>query len=468
MERADVQGLAVYAYKRHPWSRFFLLRFDAGEPRAWLRRVVALVTSARESDAPFRFNLAFSARGLGALGLAEDELATFSREFVQGMAHPERSHVLGDHFSDDPRGWQFGNDAAPVDALVMLYCRTQAELETRTLELDALLAKYGVKRSVEDQDVRLPEDGREHFGFADGLAQPFIRGSGRKRLPGEDKLATGELLLGYANAYGKLTPVPTARARRGTREMPFPGPGTDRVSLGYNGTYLVLRKLQQKVGAFWAYCWEAALAEGAPNVAERAKLIAARFVGRWPNGVPLVEAPLSEQAPRAGLNDFRFRDRDPEGLRCPLGAHVRRANPRDMFGANAKEGLHDANLHRIVRRGRAYGPKLPGDMPREDDGVERGLYFVALNANLNRQFEFIQQSWLNNCKFAGLGAERDPLMGKEAQDFDDRPVPRVFTVQNRPVRDRYEELPKVVQVRGGEYFFLPGLRALNFLCEEGG
>jgi hypothetical protein len=104
-------------------------------------------------------------------------------------------------------------------------------------------------------------------------------------------------------------------------------------------------------------------------------------------------------------------------------------------------------------------------MPQTDDGVERGLYFVALNANLRRQFEFIQQTWMNSCKFAGLSAERDPLIGKEAEDFDDQPVPRIFTAQARPARERYEGLPKVVRVRGGEYFFMPGMRALNFLCD---
>jgi len=108
---------------------------------------------------------------------------------------------------------------------------------------------------------------------------------------------------------------------------------------------------------------------------------------------------------------------------------------------------------------------MRGPMPAADDGVERGLYFMALNANLRRQFEFIQQTWLNNCKFAGLSAERDPLVGKQAFDFDDVEVPRIFTVQARPVRMRYEGLPKFVSVRGGEYFFLPGLRALNYLCE---
>ncbi len=465
MERADVQGLTLFAYRQHPRSRFFLLRFADGQPREWLRRTLNDVTSGdEERDGKYRFNLAFSARGLAALGLDEQDLSTFQREFVQGMAHPERSHVLGDHFSDDPSRWEWGSEATPVDAVAMLYARSDEELEERAAELTKALEKYGI--SARSEDVSLPEGGREHFGFRDGLAQPFVKGSGRRRQPGESKVATGELVLGYPNAYGQVTSVPHAKRRRGTREHPYFIPGsTERVSLGFNGTYLVMRKLQQDVAGFWRYCWDAAVSEQATDVAARAQLIAARMVGRWPNGVPLVEAPEAERPPRAALNDFGFRERDPDGLRCPFGAHIRRANPRDMFGETAKEGLRDANLHRLVRRGRAYGAKLTGDMPRQDDGADRGLYFVALNANLRRQFEFVQQTWLNSCKFAGLSAERDPLVGKDVEDADDRRLPRPFTVQARPLRQRYEDVPKVVHVRGGEYFFLPGLRALNYLCD---
>jgi Dyp-type peroxidase family len=465
VERADVQGLMVFAYKQHPRSRFYLLRFDGGQPREWLSRVVTNVTLGTDAlDGAYRFNVAFSARGLASMGLSEADLATFQREFVQGMAHPERSHVLGDVYSDAPEHWQFGNAAEPVDAVAMLYARSDERLEERAAELEAQLERYAIKARIEN--VSLPHDGREHFGFADGLAQPFIRGSGRRRNPGDAKIATGELVLGYENAYGHTTPVPSAAPRRGTREHPFPL-GDGRVGFGFNGTYLVLRKLRQEVAAFWQYCWDAALADGASDPAAESRRIAARFIGRWPNGVPLVEAPDAERPPRAGLNDFLYRDADPEGLKCPLGAHVRRANPRDAFGDKGKDGLHDANLHRIVRRGRTYGARLAGEMPRHDDGVERGMYFIGLNANLRRQFEFIQQTWLNNCKFAGLSAERDPLVGKEAFDADDQPVPRIFTVQARPVRRRHDGLPKLVQVRGGEYFFLPGLRALNYLCEGG-
>lgn len=455
----------LFAYKQHPRSRFYLLRFADGQPREWLSRAITDVTSGEDDQAgKYRFNIAFSARGLGSLGLDAEDLATFQREFVQGMAHPERSNVLGDRYSDDPQHWQWGGAATPVDGLAMLYAHTDDELATRAEEIEKALGKFGVTFTAED--VALSDDGREHFGFADGLAQPHVKGSGRRRRAGEASLATGELVLGYPNAYGLVTRVPSAKRRRGTREHPFPVAGGERVSFGQNGSYLVVRKLRQDVAGFWRYCYEAALAERAPDVPERAKLIAARMVGRWPNGVALVDAPEMERPPNAGLNDFGYRERDPDGLRCPYGAHVRRANPRDMFGADAKEGLHDANLHRILRRGRAYGPKLPGPLPQPDDGVDRGLYFMALNANLRRQFEFIQQTWINSCKFAGLSAERDPLIGKQAFDFDDQPVPRIFTAQARPLRQRYEGLPKLVQVRGGEYFFMPGMRALNYLCDR--
>src|SRR4051812_37790111 len=108
----------LYAYKQHPRSRFYLLDFDGGQPREWLRRVLTDVTAGEEEkDGDFRFNLAFSARGLAALGFDEEELSSFQREFVQGMAHPERSSVLGDRYADDPQSWQWGGPTKPVDAV---------------------------------------------------------------------------------------------------------------------------------------------------------------------------------------------------------------------------------------------------------------------------------------------------------------------------------------------------------------
>jgi Dyp-type peroxidase family len=449
----------LFGYRQHPRSRYFLLRFEGGKPREWLRRVLTSVTSGDDDpEESSCFNVAFSARGLSALGLDDEDLATFQREFVQGMSHPERARVLGDQGSDAPDHWRWGNAAAPVDAVAMLYARHEAELEERSQALAASLERFGITARV--HDVSLPDDGREHFGFHTGSRQPFVKGSGRSRRRREPKLPTGELVLGYPNGYGEVSAVPTAKRRQGSREHPYFVSGSaERVTFGLNGTYLVLRQLQQDVAGFWDFCWGAAEAERAADVAEGAKLLAARLVGRWPNGVPLVDAPDSERPSDVGPSELRFREQDPDGLRCPFGAHVRRANPRDTFGPSGKEALREANLHRLVRRGRVYGPRLGGAMPRRDDGVERGLFFLALNADLRRQFEFVQQTWLNG---AALPRERDPLVGSAPTDEGRR-----FTVPARPVRTRYEGLPKVVHVRGGEYFFLPGLRALNYLCDGG-
>jgi Dyp-type peroxidase family len=453
----------LYAYRRQRFSRFFFLSFGSGHAREWLRRVVLQVSSgADERYARFRFNVALSARGLAALDLGDD-LEGFPREFVQGMAHPERANVLGDRFSDAPEQWEYGSDRDPLDGVAMLYAETRRDLRARAEEIEELLAKYRIAYKAED--LELPADGREHFGFRDGISQPFVRGSGRRKPRGIRAVATGEFVLGYKNAYGQEAQAPSARRRSGTREHPFLIPGIDRVAFGRNGSYLVIRKLEQDVAGFWQYAWQAAQAEHAADPALTARLIAARFVGRWPNGVPLVLSPDKERELSGDLEAFSFCEQDPHGFKCPLGAHMRRANPRDTFTRDPADPVQTADLHRLLRRGRNYGPRLKGAFPPKDDGKRRGLFFIALNANLQRQFEFVQQTWLNSCKFAGLSLERDPLVGKEAVDFDQQPVPRVFTVQGSPVRSRYEGLPKFVTVRGGGYFFLPSLRALNYLCE---
>lgn len=194
--------------------------------------------------------------------------------------------------------------------------------------------------------------------------------------------------------------------------------------------------------------------DGSSNVEARA-LLAARLVGRWPSGASLVASPWKEEASLAGQNEFGYHREDPDGLLCPLGAHVRRANPRDALAPNP--GTEDSMIvnrrHRIIRRGRAYGPVLPEG--RVDD-ADRGLMFVGVNANLARQFEFIQHSWLSDPRFNGFRHESDPLVSSVENN--------AFTVQATPVRHRYEGLPRFVTVVGGGYFFLPGISALKYLA----
>jgi deferrochelatase/peroxidase EfeB len=239
---------------------------------------------------------------------------------------------------------------------------------------------------------------------------------------------------------------------------------TDPVSgdadLGRNGSYLVLRSLTQDVGAFWGAVDQAASdADGHDDPDARTRL-AAQIVGRWPDGEPLVLAPDGPSGAPEPTNDFRYHDIDPDGLRCPLGAHIRRAHPRDTLdpqpGSERSIGID--KLHRLLRRGRGYGPPITPDAALNGAGaekVDRGLHFICLCANIARQFEFVQHTWLNNPKFNGLYDDTDPLVG---------PAGRTLTVQSQPVSRRVTDLPSFVGVRGGGYFFLPGVRAVRYLA----
>ncbi len=426
MDLSDIQGLVFYGYGKQPLARYYLLTFGAGsDAHGWLSRLIQSVSSAARGERreTTRLNVALSASGLAKLGLQGDALLTFPREFMQGMGHPERSIVLGDFGDSAPEHWQYGNEARPIDALLMLFCRSERERDARHAELVAELERYGIESRV--QDAYRPADGREHFGFADGLTNPIVRRGPVKRQKNrfDPPIKAGELLLGYRNGYGRLAHGPRAPVKRSTRELPPLCDGGRTVDLGHNGTYLVLRKLEQDVERFWGFAAEQAQQLGSHDTERWTQLFAARLVGRWPNGTPLALEPL-ESRPTDELHRFGYQG-DPRGLECPLGAHVRRANPRDALGEDAAISLERVGRHRIMRRGRLY-------LEKEGGVVKKGIVFMALGANLRRQFEFVQQSWLNGPK---------------------------------PLRERCVGLPNFVRVRGGGYFFLPSLRALSYLAE---
>ncbi len=246
--------------------------------------------------------------------------------------------------------------------------------------------------------------------------------------------------------------------------------------LGRNGSYLVFRQLSQDVKRFWEYVNEQAQALGRGD-RETRDWIAAKMVGRWRNGVPLVLSPDHDRLALEGkidLNQFGYvgGDRpggnDALGLKCPLGSHVRRANPRDSVFPRTSGLLTDSNKHRILRRGRSYGIPLAASLDpdeilaAEDTGEERGLHFICFNSDLGRQFEFVQHTWVNNPKFAGLAAELDPLVGDHGPRH--RTSKGVFSIPANPVRKQLTGIQRFVAVRGGAYFFLPGIRALRFLA----
>ena len=179
----------------------------------------------------------------------------------------------------------------------------------------------------------------------------------------------------------------------------------------------------------------------------------AKVIGRWRNGAPLVTTPAASPAqfdPTApGTNDFRYRTADPDGLRCPLGAHIRRSNPRDALGFDGKLSFR----HRIIRRGMPYGTELPEGV-YEDDGQERGLVFVCFNASLSRQFESIQRQWLNDGNSFHLGEDSDYIVGGSGK----------MTIQGKP--PFFLAQGPFVTTRGGEYLFVPGITALAAIADN--
>jgi Dyp-type peroxidase family len=452
---ADVQGIVTYGYRDLGLARLVLLRAgDSAALRAWVGAVAGQVTDATTNPTSTAVNLALTPAGLGRLGLPEDVLGMFSDEFLTGMTTEHRRRLLGDVDEGAPERWAWGGPAEPQpDALLMLYAPDQAG---RAALVDAQSAAYRSHGLTEAWAMDTVDLGRrEHFGFRDGISQPAIEGVQRSARP-DDVVKAGEFLLGYVNEYGKYTDrplVPPAYDPAGV--LPGDPAGSGRRDLGRNGAYLVLRQLAQDVPGFWAFAEQATLgANGSPDEAART-LLAAKMVGRWPSGAPLVQAPAADDSSRADANDFRYVSTDASGNACPIGSHIRRSNPRDSLdprpGSDASVAV--GKRHRILRRGRSYG--LP------DGSEERGLLFMCVCANIARQFEFIQHTWVNNPKFDGLYDDADPLLSGH------RPYGGTFTVQASPVRRRYLGLPRFVTVRGGGYFFLPGLRALRYLAGLG-
>ncbi|WP_229349709.1 Dyp-type peroxidase [Streptomyces sp. UNOB3_S3] len=428
LELDDIQGTVLRRRPDDYHGVYLLYRID--DPAATKRslcEVLPKVTSAAdwERPRPFTLNIAFTYPGLARLGVPEDSLASFSEEFRAGMA--ARKEVLGDLGANDPGNWRSPLGGTDVHIGVMIIAETPEGLREPVEAAGRLAGVSPVYRL----DVGVPVTGREHFGFRDGISSPYLVGSADQPLPGQDAVQPGEFVFGYPDESG----------------TPPKGPAPD--VLGRNGCYLAFRQMHADVAGFRRYLRDNARSP------EDEELLAAKIVGRWRSGAPLALAPDHDD-PELGAdpmrnNDFRYHD-DPRGLLVPRGAHIRRANPRDSL----TDTVVETGIHRVLRRGAAYGPLLPEGV-LEDDGAERGIIFVFLGASLSRQFEFVQQVWLNDGDFAGLGTERDPLVG-------DNDGTGTHSIPARPVRRRLTGLPRFVTVRGGEYCFLPGLTALKWLA----
>jgi deferrochelatase/peroxidase EfeB len=488
IELEDIQGLVRFAYKHHTEAVFLLLRVtDRAAARAWLGRAAITDSVTREHPPNTALQVALTSEGLRALGVAEEIIDSFSLEFVEGMAgDPSRSRRLGDQGTSDPVRWQWGIGTRIPHVAVLLYA------------LPGLLR--GLQQSIEEQlragfeiTGRLTTanlDGVEPFGFVDGISQPELDWS-RQRVVGDvaqrsyvNLSCLGEYLLGYPNEYGLYTPRPLLEPdgdAQGILPRAEDVPGS--CDLGRNGSYLVLRQLRQDVPGFWQ-----AVDRYAGGDSRRREQLAGAMVGRKLDGQPLVALHSSAAAAsgdsQPSLNEFDYRS-DPQGLRCPLGAHIRRANPRNAdlppggdgilsrllrtlgFDSQAREQdlVASTRFHRLLRRGREYGTGVTPAQALTGSGAgeDRGLHFLCLGANLQRQFEFVQSAWLMSTKFDGMRDESDPLLGNRLPIAAGVAADRFSVAQPNGPGQCLTGLPQFVTVLGGAYFFLPGIRALRFL-----
>ena len=455
LELDDIQGLVARGYGTLRAATFVLLRIDdPASARAWLGVLAGEVATAERGDRSEAVHVALTHSGLRGLGLPEGSLAGFPDEFTGGMTTDHRRRILGDVGENAPERWRWGGPTNPVDAVLLLYAEDQTALGSLADQHagPAALRAAGLAE-VQRLDTSPLED-TEPFGFRDGISQPLIAELGPPDRPGPPlhTVRAGEFVLGYQNQYGQVAESPTVAAADDPGRVLPRASDPKWADLGRNGSYLVLRQLGQDVDGFWRFVEQASRGDdlAGPDAGTR---LAAKMVGRWPNGAPLTRAPDHPVDDLSDANDFGYADGDAAGLGCPVGAHIRRANPRDALDPESGPGqsVRSVNRHRLLRRGRAYGD------PSDPD--ERGIHFICLNANIARQFEFVQHTWLNNPKFAGLYDDTDPLVATH-QDVDGR----TFTVQAHPFRQRVTGLPTFVTVRGGAYFFLPGMRALRFLA----
>jgi deferrochelatase/peroxidase EfeB len=486
VEYSDIQGLVRFGYGALTQASFLLLEVrDRRAAAAWLAS--APVSNAVELDKPPQtaLQVALTYPGLQTLGVPPSVLAGFSDEFQSGMWGPEnRSRRLGDLGQSSPAAWTWGGPDKVPHIVVMAYAQSGLDTFIESIKGANWDTAFSLIQSLSTSDL----DGVEPFGFRDGISQPTPDWDRRRTT--EDQLrytnlaCLGEFVLGYSNEYGHYTDRPLLANDPGNSSLPQAEDVPDLRDLGRNGTYLVLRQLQQAVRGFWQFV--DAQAGGDPQKREQ---LASAMVGRTRDGEPIAppcSSPIAGVDPRPPSNQFNF-DSDVDASRCPFGAHIRRSNPRNADFPEGTAGFfskiaHDLGLkhlefrqdimsstrfHRLLRRGREYGPGLTPEQalqPGYPDNGEHGLHFICLNANISRQFEFVQSAWIMNSKFNCMTGETDPLLGNRIPMANGQPTDSFLIPQESGLARRISGVPQFVTVRGGAYFFLPGIKALKFLA----
>lgn len=517
----DIQGNVIKTYARDQFSYARYVFFgimDETPGRQFVLDLIPLITTAAPWGRPaddgeelkkpeVTTNIAFTYHGLKRLNLPEESLHSFPEAFSMGMR--ERHAILGDTGISAPKFWDpvWNNADERVDIWLSINGKDEEAIEKRYAQILKILADSngGViqlrghqgdngANDLPYQDAAALRDSegkptpKEHFGYTDGISNPFfegtltdpayVLGAGKptrkspKSPSGWEPLETGEFILGHRDEAKELPKAP----------MPRP--------LSYNGSYLVYRKLHENVGSFNRY-----IEEQGKNLPDGAEQVAAKFSGRWRNGAPITTFPTKEDADKfyekvkeakeevgkaegkikrrarskyvklvSELVGFNYND-DLAGSRCPLGAHVRRANPRGALEFGVK-GAFDTpgaltNRRRLLRRGLPYGKS---DGNSGDDG-NHGIIFMAVCASIERQFEFVQQQWINYGNDFKVANEKDPLIGNHEADDGQWSGHMVFPAEPGSGKAPHfcSGIPRFVEVRGGGYFFLPSLTALRLI-----
>lgn len=471
LEVDDIQGIIVRGYAKLEASCFVMLRImDADKAKLWLTEMAGKVQNGMTNPDKTCLNIAFTFEGLRTLGLDSVTLDLFSNEFQEGMTSEYRSRIFGDQGESAPDKWQWGGPkTGQIHILLMLYAPDEETLKTFYEANSSGFENAGLTRVGQKLET-LSLNGKEHFGFADGISQPIIAGLSKSGTE-ENTVSAGEFILGYPNEYEQFTVSPLVKSNADIKGILPPDiNGSGDHDFGRNGSYMVFRQLHQKVREFWQFLdQETRNFDSSSNPEARIKL-ASKMVGRWPSGAPLALAGDHDQPELGNQNDFLYHQTDPLGLKCPFGSHIRRSNPRGSLPPNpgSKAAIDIAKRHRLLHRGRSYGRPVDPSMTPEailassEQDAERGIHFICFTGNIRRQFEFIQQTWVNNRNFAGLYNDPDPLIGDNDKEREWHSA--IFTMPGNPVRECVHNLPRFVDVRGGGYFFMPGIRAIKYLA----
>ena len=469
LELSEIQAYLINEYKEMGFSKYYLMQIqDASAAKSFLASVADDVTHANTSIADSCLNIGFTSNGLKRLGYHKENMHSFSREFREGMVTEHRQRLLGDFESSDPSRWQWGGPSNErIDLIMMVFGKDEQTEENyfRTLRQQF---EQGLS-VIHVLDGKPLPNNREHFGFRDGISQPVIKGSGLKASGNNNDIKPGEFVLGYKNEYKVFPDTALLKVEQGKSELL--GENSEGLKdkntkvtykdFGLNGTYFVLRQLEQDVDGFWSFLKKQSDEAAEEKRNKEATMLAAKMMGRWPGGAPLVKY-NTDPGIDVEDNDFNYSKEDKSGNKCPFGAHIRRTNPRDVFEESPPNvSLALTRRHRIMRRIRSYGEDFIGSAQNHKPSGEVGLLFGCFNANISKQFEFIQYTWANSPKFKRLYADPDPFIG--VREDPDNKLEQNFTIPSGSCNRVITDLQRFVNVKGGAYFFFPSITSIKFL-----